>query len=300
MSAEMRQCMGIHPLCTEISGQRCRVFAQRRQPERKILFRHRREMTGADIDLLQHKVLGQNFHRAVVQAVQERFNAGDDTHIGKVLVHFDLQVGLIPHFLLEQMGQHGIRAAAVVGQIHRIQVWVMGDELCAGQDVLSERIIQIFVFVRNVQRMTGQMAQGNDLVSAFQQQFRDTHVQDGVGNAIVPGDEHQNFVLRFQGRQQCFALLFHCGSMAAHRHGTAEQSLCAERLRDAQHLAQPQHGGGHSLLPEVQIKYRAEQGDALAFDVQCLCDGHRRRLHIDAAVVVLHPALFVFHGVDAG
>ena len=155
MSAEMRQCMGIHPLCTEISGQRCRVFAQRRQPERKILFRHRREMTGADIDLLQHKVLGQNFHRAVVQAVQEGFNAGDDTHIGKVLVHFDLQVGLIPHFLLEQMGQHGIRAAAVVGQIHRIQVWVMGDELCAGQDVLSERIIQIFVFVRNVQRMTG-------------------------------------------------------------------------------------------------------------------------------------------------
>lgn len=103
MSAEMRQCMGIHPLCTEISGQRCRVFAQRRQPERKILFRHRREMTGADIDLLQHKVLGQNFHRAVVQAVQEGFNAGDDTHIGKVLVHFDLQVGLIPHLLLEQV-----------------------------------------------------------------------------------------------------------------------------------------------------------------------------------------------------
>lgn len=47
---------------------------------------------------------------------------------------------------------------------------MMSDELCAGQDVLSERIIQIFVFVRNVQRMAGQMTQGNDLVSAFQQQ----------------------------------------------------------------------------------------------------------------------------------
>ena len=108
----------------------------------------------------------------------------------------------------------------------------MSDELCAGQDVLSERIIQIFVFVRNVQRMAGQMTQGNDLVSAFQQQFRDTHVQDGVGNAIIPGDEHQNFVLRFQSRQQCFALLFHRSSMAAHRHGTAEQCFCAKRLRD--------------------------------------------------------------------
>lgn len=84
-----------------------------------------------DLDLFQHKVLGQNFHRAVAQAVQEGFNAGDDTHIGKVLVHFDLQVGLIPHFLLEQMGQHGIRTAAVVGQIHRIQVRMMSDELCA-------------------------------------------------------------------------------------------------------------------------------------------------------------------------
>ena len=154
-----------------------------------------------DLDLFQHKVLGQNFHRAVVQAVQERFNAGDDTHIGKVLVHFDLQVGLIPHFLLEQMGQHGIRAAAVVGQIHRIQVWVMGDELCAGQDVLSERIIQIFVFIGDVQRMTGQVAQRNDLVAPLQQQFRDAHVQDGVGNAVVAGDEYQHFIVRSQGSQ---------------------------------------------------------------------------------------------------
>lgn len=56
-----------------------------------------------DLDLFQHKVLGQNFHRAVVQAVQERFNASDDTHIGKMLIHFDLQVGFIAHLLLEQV-----------------------------------------------------------------------------------------------------------------------------------------------------------------------------------------------------
>ena len=108
----------------------------------------------------------------------------------------------------------------------------MSDQLCSGQDMLPERIIKIIVFIGDVQRMTGQVAQRDDFIAAFQQQFRDAHVQDGVGNAVVSGDEHQNFVLRSQGRQQCFALLFHCGSMAAHRHGTAEQCFCAKRLRD--------------------------------------------------------------------
>ena len=133
----------------------------------------------AHIDLLDVEICRQSHRRAVLQAVQERFNASDDTHIGKVLVHFDLQVGLIPHFLLEQMGQHGIRAAAVVRQVDSVEVRVVSNQLCSGQDMLPERIIKIIVFIGDVQRMAGQMTQGNDLVSAFQQQFRDAHVQDG-------------------------------------------------------------------------------------------------------------------------
>ena len=109
---------------------------------------------------------------------------------------------------------------------------MVSDQLCAGQDVLSERIIKIIVFIGDVQRMAGQMAQGNDLVSAFQQQFRDAHVQDGVGNAVVAGDEHQHFIVRSQGRQQSFALFFHGGGMAAHRHGTTKQSFGTKRFRD--------------------------------------------------------------------
>lgn len=54
--------------------------------------------------------------------------------------------------------------------------------------------------------MTGQVAQRDDFIAAFQQQFRDAHVQDGVGNAVVAGDEHQHFIVRSQGRQQSFAL----------------------------------------------------------------------------------------------
>lgn len=49
------------------------------------------------------KSVGRRHRRAVLQAVQERFNASDDTHIGKMLIHFDLQVGFIAHLLLEQV-----------------------------------------------------------------------------------------------------------------------------------------------------------------------------------------------------
>ena len=56
-----------------------------------------------NIDLLDVEIYRQSHRRAVLQAVQERFNASDDTHIGKMLIHFDLQVGFIAHLLLEQV-----------------------------------------------------------------------------------------------------------------------------------------------------------------------------------------------------
>lgn len=58
---------------------------------------------GVNIDLLDVEICRQSHRRAVLQAVQERFNASDDTHIGKMLIHFDLQVGFIAHLLLEQV-----------------------------------------------------------------------------------------------------------------------------------------------------------------------------------------------------
>ena len=61
------------------------------------------QTTGVNIDLLDVEICRQSHRRAVLQAVQERFNASDDTHIGKMLIHFDLQVGFIAHLLLEQV-----------------------------------------------------------------------------------------------------------------------------------------------------------------------------------------------------
>lgn len=40
----------------------------------------------AHIDLLDVEICRQSHRRAVLQAVQERFNASDDTHIGKMLI----------------------------------------------------------------------------------------------------------------------------------------------------------------------------------------------------------------------
>ena len=121
----------------------------------------------------------------------------------------------------------------MIRQVDSVEVRVVSNQLCSGQDMLPERIIKIIVFIGDVQRMTGQVAQRDDFIAAFQQQFRDAHVQDGVGNAVVAGDEHQHFIVRSQGRQQSFALFFHGGGMAAHRHGTTEQSFGTKRFRDS-------------------------------------------------------------------
>ena len=89
----------------------------------------------------------------------------------------------------------------MVRQVDSVEVRVVSDQLCSGQDMLPERIIKIIVFIRDVQRMTGQVAQRDDFIAAFQQQFRDAHVQDGVGNAVVAGDEYQHFIVWSQGSQ---------------------------------------------------------------------------------------------------
>ena len=188
----------------------------------------------------------------------------------------------------------------MVGQVDSVEIRVVSDQLCSGQDMLPERIIKIIVFIGDVQRMTGQVAQRNDLVAPLQQQFRNAHIQNGIGNAVVSGDEYQHFIVRSQGRQQSFALFFHGGGMAAHRHGTTEQSFGTKRFRDSQDLAQSQHCRCHSFLPKIEIEYRTEQSDALALNVQSFGNGCGCRLHIDTAVVVFHTALFVLHRVDSG
>ena len=230
---QVRQFVGVCPLLFEICGQIGRISTHRRKIEWHIGGWCLCQTTGVNIDLLDVEICRQSHRRAVLQAVQERFNASDDTHIGKMLIHFDLQVGFIAHLLLEQVREHGVRAAAVVGQVDSVEVRVVSNQLCSGQDMLTERIIKIIVFIGDVQRMTGQVAQRDDFIAAFQQQFRDAHVQDGVGNAVVAGDEHQHFIVRSQGRQQSFALFFHGGGMAAHRHGTTEQSFGTKRFRDS-------------------------------------------------------------------
>ena len=48
-----------------------------------------------------------------------------------MLVHLDVQVRLAPHFLSEQMADHGVGAATVVGQVHGEQARVAANELRA-------------------------------------------------------------------------------------------------------------------------------------------------------------------------
>ena len=100
---QVRQLVGVCPLLFEICGQIGRISPHRRKIERHIGGWCLCQTTGVNIDLLDVEICRQSHRRAVLQAVQERFNASDDTHIGKMLIHFDLQVGFIAHLLLEQV-----------------------------------------------------------------------------------------------------------------------------------------------------------------------------------------------------
>lgn len=55
-----------------------------------------------------------------------------------MLVYLNLQIGLVPHFLPEQVGQHSIRTAAVIGQVHRIEIGVIGNDFRTGQNMLPK------------------------------------------------------------------------------------------------------------------------------------------------------------------
>ena len=140
-----------------------------------------------------------------------------------MLVHLDLQVGLVPHLLPKQIGEHGVRAAAVIGQVDGIQVWMVGHELGPGQDVLAKGPVQIGVVLRQIQVVGGQMGQGDDLMPALQQQPGDSHVEHRVGKAVVPGNEHQHLIVRPKGRQQFPPLFLHCRGMPPHRFGPGQQ-----------------------------------------------------------------------------
>ena len=144
------------------------------------------------------------------------------------------------------------------------------------------------------------MGQGDDLMPALQQQPGDSHVEHRVGKAVVPGNEHQHLIVRPKGRQQFPPLFLHCRGMPPHRFGPGQQGGQAARLWYSQLLPDAQHGGGHSLLPEVQVEHRAEQSDPPPLQIQSVGRQPGRGLHIDAAIIVLHMGGLVLHGMDRG
>ena len=132
--------------------------------------------SGMGRDGREPEPLGQRPDRPALQALEECLNPGDDPHRGEVLVHLDVQIGLFSHLLPEQVGERGVRPAAVVGEIDCVQVGVMGHQLGPGQDMLAKGPVQIGVIRRQVQVVGGQMGQGEDLVPPLQQQPGDAQL----------------------------------------------------------------------------------------------------------------------------
>ena len=87
--------------------------------------------------------LRQRLGRTALQTLEKGLDAGDHTHRGEVFIHFDVQIGLFSHLLSEQIGQHRVRPAAVIGQVDGVQVGMVRRQLRPGQDVLSKGPVEI-------------------------------------------------------------------------------------------------------------------------------------------------------------
>jgi len=95
----------------------------------------------------------------MLQTVQKCLNPGHHTDCRLVFIHLHRQIRLVSHNLPEHMGNHGVRAAAVVGQIHGIQIRMVFDDLRPSQNVLAEWPVQVWVLPGQIHAVSLQMCQ---------------------------------------------------------------------------------------------------------------------------------------------
>ena len=214
-----------------------------------------------------------------------------------MLVHLDVQIRLVAHLLREQVGHHRVRAAAVVGEVHREQARVAAHELRARQQMLPERPVHARMVGRDVQIVRVQVRHRDYLLPAVDQRVGDVHVQRGIGRVVLPRDQHQHALARRERAQQLLAQRLGLARELLHREPAGHHGSRAFLGRVPQLRAHAQQRLGQRLLPEVHVHKRAHKRDAALLQPQRPRHHARRHLHVRARVVVRHLRAHVPDGV---
>ena len=86
----------------------------------------------------------------MLQTIQKCLNSCHYADCRLVFIHLHRQIRLIAHNLTKHMGNHSIRAAAVIGQIHRIKIRMVFDDLRSRQNVLAKWPVQVRILSRQI------------------------------------------------------------------------------------------------------------------------------------------------------
>ena len=192
--------------------------------------------------------------REMRQRVQERLHARDHAHAAEVLIALDREVGLLTHLLGEELVEHGVGTAAVVGEVHREEPRIAPHHLGAREDVLPKRPADAGVVSRDIDIMRVQVPERDDLLSTVQQNLGDSHVEGTIGDTVVARDEHEHALPRRERTQELVAQRL--GLLTKGRDGKAARHHGHGRLlaRMAQPLAQPQQRLRHGLLAKIHVE----------------------------------------------
>ena len=217
-----------------------------------------------------------------------------------MFVALDGQVGLLAHLLGKELVDHGVGATAVVGEVDGEKARVAADELGARDDVLPKGPADARVVRRDVDVMAAmELRKADDLLSVVEKDVGDAHVEGAVGNAVVARDEDEHALVGRKAPQQLVSQALHL--LAELRDGKSARHHGHGGLlgRMAEPLAQAQHRARHGLLAKVHVEHGAKQLDATLLKPEVVGDQARRRLHVDAGVVVRNVGGGMPDGVDA-
>ncbi len=144
----------------------------------------------------------------VPETVEEGLDPRDRARVGAVLVDLELQEGLASRLLEEEVGDEGIRSAAEVGEVDRVQAGMVPDEPGRGQDLLARPPVHL-PEVRVVRVAQRQEVEGKGLHAEVADLGGQVHVQQVVAGIVAPAHHHEAGPVRRDPGKRPAAELLH-------------------------------------------------------------------------------------------
>ena len=145
----------------------------------------------------------------IVEAVEKRLAARDCARRRAVFVNFDGQRRLFAHNLLEIRRQEGIRAAAEIRDVERVQLRMIADEFARFQDALAVFPEHVRPVVADFHVLNRQKIHRNRQHAEIAQDLRQAEIDARIAAVINAADDDDGALLLAQRFQNFLPALDH-------------------------------------------------------------------------------------------